>query len=436
LMLAVWPVMIAYSRFGWDASQSVLATLPVVYLSLATVRFPVRRTPLAALAGVAMFAAVWVHPTNLFAGGMAAAAVTAWPRRRAATQTDRAAHRRRRIAISAVILAAVTLSVVGCRVGRDAVGRWLGRARGVEDLVQRGGLWHTPPLLARLHTGATTYEYIPGSRSWLQWPAAEASQPWGVDVAVFWAGLIAAGAMLWRAATRDGRGADRVLLAGWGATLLASLVVAGPSAMLPGWERYALCLVGPTTLVLARGGVLAWRRLPPRGGLLLAAAALLGGGLLLSDFRVHYFGFFRQNGGEAHPTFRTGPVEPRAAALELVAGHRTGSGDTARPAWLVASEWWNCWTLKYLAAGRSDVQVVRWEDVEGNGAFRAALGEGRVWLVAFPESAAEREAVAKAADALNKPPDAERLHVERRLIRGYGGRPALALIHVRKPCGL
>ena len=40
LCLAILPVNIAYSRFAWDASQSLLATLPVLYLALAAVRFP------------------------------------------------------------------------------------------------------------------------------------------------------------------------------------------------------------------------------------------------------------------------------------------------------------------------------------------------------------------------------------------------------------
>ena len=34
MLLAVLPVNIAYSRFGWDTSQTLLATLPAVYLPL------------------------------------------------------------------------------------------------------------------------------------------------------------------------------------------------------------------------------------------------------------------------------------------------------------------------------------------------------------------------------------------------------------------
>ena len=52
LILALLPIDIAYSRFVWDASQSLLATLPVWLFSLAAVRFPPRRDAATAAAKV------------------------------------------------------------------------------------------------------------------------------------------------------------------------------------------------------------------------------------------------------------------------------------------------------------------------------------------------------------------------------------------------
>ena len=66
--LAVLPINIIYSRLGWDASQSLVATLPVLYFSLAAVRFPARQDRYTAIAVLALLAAVWVHPTNIFCG--------------------------------------------------------------------------------------------------------------------------------------------------------------------------------------------------------------------------------------------------------------------------------------------------------------------------------------------------------------------------------
>ena len=51
---------------------------------------------------------------------------------------------------------------------------------------------------------------------------------------------------------------DRVLLAAWALTIAAFLLIAGPQAMVPGQERFALCLVAPTIVLLARGAALAW----------------------------------------------------------------------------------------------------------------------------------------------------------------------------------
>ena len=77
LALAVLPINIAYSRIAWDASQSLLATLPVLYFSLAAVRFPARQDRLTAVAIVSLLAAIMVHPTNIFAGAALVAALAA-----------------------------------------------------------------------------------------------------------------------------------------------------------------------------------------------------------------------------------------------------------------------------------------------------------------------------------------------------------------------
>ena len=50
VVLAVLPINIAYSRFGWDSSQSLLFTLPVVHLSLLAIRGPQGRRWLAGAA--------------------------------------------------------------------------------------------------------------------------------------------------------------------------------------------------------------------------------------------------------------------------------------------------------------------------------------------------------------------------------------------------
>ena len=84
LLLAVLPIDIAYSRFAWDASQSLLATVLVMYLPLVWFhkqRGP-RSLPLAAI--VAFVAAVLVHPTNVFAAPLLVVPIV-YERRRSMT---------------------------------------------------------------------------------------------------------------------------------------------------------------------------------------------------------------------------------------------------------------------------------------------------------------------------------------------------------------
>jgi hypothetical protein len=448
VLLAIWPVAIVYSRFAWDASQSVLATLPVVYLSLATLQFPRRRWLLGPATVLAIGAAVWVHPTNLFAAGIAVAAMGLWQRRRphasrapvvppsVLRQRDASGARvapvwERRKLTGAVLLFVVVGAGVGWTFAGDTAGRWLGRAGGVDDLVGRGGLWHVPALVARLHTGQTPYSFIPGSQSWLAWPGTGATAQWGVDVVLFWAALGAAGVVLWRSVLRGqragdrGQGAgDRALLVGWGLTVVAFLLVAGPSAMLPGWERYALCLVVPTTLLLARGAVLAYRAALPWGQWVLAAASLLGW-LLVADFEAHYFRFLRETGGRAHATFHTGPVEPKLAALRWIATQRSSTVDEPETTWVVTSEWWNYWPLRYLASDHPGIEVLTWEEAKSQPGFRSALGEGRVFLVEFAGNAADERALARAIEV------SPGLSPQRHQIRGYGEAPVLSVLQLR-----
>ncbi len=67
LLLAVLPLNIAYSRFAWDASQTVLATTLLLFFSLRLVApGAASRWLLPPL--LAYGATIWIHPTNAFAG--------------------------------------------------------------------------------------------------------------------------------------------------------------------------------------------------------------------------------------------------------------------------------------------------------------------------------------------------------------------------------
>ncbi len=421
VLLAVLPINIAYSRFAWDASQSVAATLPVVYLSLAAVRFGQWRGRLLAAAVVAEVAACLVHPTNLLAGAaIVAAAVACIDRQRARRIAVRIVSDRRMLTGVAMALL-LTCAAAICWLQTDGAARFTGRLGDPRELIHPRAAPHFSVLYARLFTGATVYQYIPGSRSWLQWPGIRGAEGWGVDVALFWALVAAAVWWLWRSWKMAGRREDRVLLAAWAFGLAAFLLTAGTHAMTPGWERFAICLIAPAVVLLSRGAALfAEARAGPRR-LGLIGASLLGW-FVLADFHQHYFAFIEQTGGRSHATFRTAAVEPKQAALQTILNQRALEQPApAETTWVVAGAWWNYWPLRYRATAEENLRVVTPQQAAAATGFEHALQQGRVWFVEFPDSRALADARATLTGR----------EVRQWDFRDFGGRPAVCLLHGR-----
>lgn len=373
VMLAVLPINIAFSRFAWDASQSLAATLPVVYLSLAAVRFPERFGRWIAASILALAVAVWVHPTNIFVGAAIAAACVArlWSGR--AKEKTPASGRAATLVllVLAGLLLAAWLWVAGGE--RDAVWGHVARHWGdVHDAAR------TTYLYPRMFTGGTIYCDVAGSRSWID--------GWGIDVGLFWACVLGSAWLIWINRGRF-RKCDVVLLAAWALSLVAFVFIAGAEALDPGQERFAVCLIATTVLLVARGGVLAWAwaAASPRWRIVLATATLAGWPLL-ADYYVHYFRFIEQTGGQAHMTFRAAPVEPKQAALRYILDEsaRTGTGKTdSGELWIVSSQEWIRWPIRYLAIDEHGVRVPEPAEVRSSDECRRAESEGGVWFVEF-----------------------------------------------------
>jgi hypothetical protein len=357
--LAVLPVAIAYSRFAWDASQSLPVTLVVLYASLAAVRFDTQRHRWLAVACAAQMLAMWVHPANVFAAaGIAAAiAVGGW---RNEQGDGKPVGRTRRLAVAAVILGALGLmaALALMALGPPVLAE---RVMGIGDLTQRRGLWFFLILYPRLLAGDTVYQFLAGSHSWL----------WGPDVVVIWSLF---GWAAWRLAVEAKRGSkvDRCLLGAWALSLVGFLIIAGPSGINVGYERYGICLVGPAVLLACRAIALAATQ---RSLLLLIAP--LAGWLLLADFHAHYFQFIVRTGGAAHQTFRTAAEEPKQTAMDLIAR------DGAERARVLCSEYWLYWPLRYYAAPHRGIEVVETCEQlgdEDDDQFRS------LWRVEFSDS--------------------------------------------------
>ncbi|MBU4271329.1 MAG: hypothetical protein KKA28_05650 [Planctomycetes bacterium] len=422
VMLAVLPINIAFSRFAWDAGQSLAATLPVVYLALAAVRFPERFGRWIAASILAQAVAVWVHPTNVFVGAAIAVACAAriWPGGMSKKKTQGSD---KTWSLSLLVLAGILSAA------------WLWFACGEKESVWERVAWHwgdvrNPAqmtyLYPRLFTGGTVYCDVAGSRSWIDGR--------GIDVGLFWACVFGSAWLIWinRGRFRDDnrlrfRICDGVLLAAWATSLAAFVLVAGHGAMVPGQERFAVCLIAPTVLLVARGGALAWQMASPRWRIVLAAATLAGWPLL-ADYYVHYFRFIEQTGGQAHMTFRAAPVEPKLAALRYILDEsaRTGAGKThSGELWIVSSQEWIRWPIRYLTIDEHGVRVPEPAEVRSSEEYRRALSEGGVWFVEFSGTEELRQVEKQLAG--QRPTRQEFLD--------FGRRPVICVLHAETGSG-
>jgi hypothetical protein len=139
------------------------------------------------------------------------------------------------------------------------------------------------------------------------------------------------------------------LLAGSAAAFCGFHLVAMDAAMSPTLERYGLFMLVPLLLLcaLAIDAAAANRA----AGALAGAAALttLMGVVIVGG----YFVPLSLRGGDAAPTFRTGVVEPKHAALAFIDADSQDDGAVT----VIAEDWWLYWSLRYFAGANGRIHV-------------------------------------------------------------------------------
>lgn len=403
LIHAVLPINIAYSRFAWDASQSLLFTLPVVYAGVLAQREPRRRQRWTMIGLFGLAAAVVVHPCNVFVAPFLAIQLTAAWQDRLATWWTSAAVRRIGSPLLVVSAFVVTWPVM------PRIAANVGAMENYTAFVQRFG---------DLFTGATVYQYISGTLI-LGHSATSATRIALESLGIAIAGLVAFS--LFNSIHRGKSAPDLWLVVGWAMTVGGFFAVAGPTAIAPHFERYAICLVAPTVLLLGRA-LDWWMRPTTRFSMATAPLLLLLAGCMLATFKQHYFDELNQLGGRSHLTFRTAAVEPKQQAMEAIVRQR----EPGRPLLIQTSEWWLYWPLQYLAYAHDDVAVELRSRDDPRPLDQQGFVDRETWIVEF----AEEEAgwlVEKAWFALepHHPTGSER----HRIADG-GGRELLVLIRL------
>lgn len=409
LLVALLPINIAYSRFAWDSSQTLLFTLPVMYLPLIWIRrWPASRGWLVGGA-VAFAAAAVVHPTNIFTAPLVAVPIIYARRRwllarlRGTVMSDR----------PIVLVGLVGGSAVLTYFGWSLVSRLASQVAGPAELLDFLGLY------LRLLSGATTYEYVTGAQSV---GGLVGSIPQFATLLML---LVAALALTgwFQRLNRDDDDVDICLLTGWSLVTLGFAIVAGPQALAPHLERYGICLVAPAVLMLARG--LTWWVEPVRSNCQFFRLALLSAAYCFAfSFSLAYFHVVHVTGGQSHRAFRTAAVEPKQAALARIVAERAPHARSE----IIAREWWLYWPLAYLAYGQDRVRVSGLDGPWDPGArtpYEAGDKDAEIWHVEFANTRAEAMLVHR----LQSRGD----FAVREYITDYAGNPLISLIRVRSP---
>jgi len=385
--LAVSATAVGYARIGWDPSGTP-------FISVLAIGCALHNRPVLAL--TALGAGWLIHPTNVF---LAPAVAGAWAPHGVNWLSALPATARRRVwraGIAMVILAAPAIAWLLMRIAANPDTPLPPVRVALERLVSpvqwADRAWDALGLVS----GVTTASYIAGPLP----PAAARVIP------AVWA-LVLGFAMFtgWRP-LRSARHATW-LLAGTAVAFAAFHVVAGPAAMQAGFERYALALFVPLVIVFAIAIDAAWPARPAAAMM----AALVVGVVSAAVLAGGYFYPLAATGGEGPATYRTGAVEPKAAAFAFI----TADAAEAAAVAVVAEDWWLYWTLRYFAGPGGAIHVEPAPGAAIPGGVRPAtepapavrLAE-RTYVVAFagsdwPRTLTSDAPVFTAVDPLGRP---------------------------------
>lgn len=318
LIMAVMPINIAYSRFGWDTSQTTTACLILLWVGYQ------RRWwwLLIATAG-----ALLVHPTNIF---ILPTVMGVWlSSLKGSITSARWKAELIKLAIMTFILAVLVAQLPG--VGQEGFKEALSSLK-PQSLA---AFWHGG---ARFITGAAVYRFISGS------------VPGEGGAGYELAGMVWIGAIIFsiRKFRKRFSRSEKGLLLGFGASVASYMVMVGEYGFIPGYERYGLWVVVP--LVIVTSVLLNYwideSKTPTRWlmGLLLVSV------VSLVNFKTNYFDYIKATGGTALDAFVTAEAEPKLLAVELI--ERESKGE----ALVFTEDWWVYWPIQYFSLDKN-IQV-------------------------------------------------------------------------------
>jgi len=346
MLVASTPILVAYSRFGWDPSD-------MPFVTLLAVAFALGDRPLWCV--VAVLASLLVHPVAIFAIPIY---VGAWlPHAHRRFQAADAATRRRAAILSGVgvALCVPIASVVLLRAASNndtwfpSISIAIGRVTSLESWLRVFGA------AVEFVSGGITITYLAGPMHPVVRVAA---------ALICGAALCVPFLFAWKR-LRDTRSPAIGMFAGAVVGIAALHVLAGPRVAEPGFERYGIALVVPL-LVMSAVAIDAWVEQQ-------AAATWMAGLFMATLFGTtigsYVVPFMTQGGHAAESGYRTTTVaEPKAAACRFIIDDSRGATSVR----VTAADWTLYWTARYLLWTDRRVVVMPAAGVELFGGERPA----------------------------------------------------------------
>jgi hypothetical protein len=332
ILVASSPVLIVYSRIGWDSCQTPLIGMLVLWAA-----FSARWMLLVGCFGIA----VVVHPTNVYlapiAVAIAASHFGAALGRSGAKERGELILRGSLVFLITVAATAAAVRAWGSNWPRPDMAEIWSR------LTSLAGWREAADLFPKLITGLTAIRFTAGAIDHGIMVEHTAALKVGLVLLVVYASIRLIQLRRWPEVS---------LLAGISLSFVALYLTAGPNPFRFNWDRYALFLVVPGILAFAcllEVSITSTSRL--LGVVVVCACAQF---LTVGE---HYFRRLAQTGGNDGPAFRTSVREPKASVVDAITRNVPGRVT------IFAEDWWCYMPIHYLMEANSRVAV---EMVEGS----------------------------------------------------------------------
>lgn len=315
LMIAILPLNIAYSRFGWDTSQSVLISCVVIYALL---------KPKWILLVFSTLAAVMIHPTNigLFIFSLLYIFISKFSKAQYSKEKK----------VLSILISSIVLLILTTIIYISPLSNWLPR---ITDVISRMiNIQEMGDFLfnfTRLITGGIVYEYITGMKSSLYTSVLDT---------IFTISFVFMMAFLIFRSYKVNN--VRVFSFSCSFVLMLGIWYVSFSSfpLQPGFERYSLFLLYPFVVCVGYflqmiSDYINYKK--------LIIGSLVVGNLMMLGFIKNYFIQIYDTGGQSQPTFRTNYIEPKKMVFNKINEEKNKNKVS-----VIASQWWNAQPLMYL----------------------------------------------------------------------------------------